>query len=231
MEIEVIPCDMGIEITPIYFPNLGVVEIRLPEEIVSNLWKLIEESEEQPEDMRDELAGNISSSLRLDKDSPLLEDFNQKVVPALVNEYIQEFGSVLRHFNKSLHSSLNLESLWVNFQNKHEFNPPHDHSGVYSFVIWMQIPTSFKEQSKLPIAGMGDFISDIGEPQSNQSVSNFAFTYTNILGKTEQYMYNMEKEMEACMVLFPSNLTHQVFPFYESDDVRISISGNLDLET
>jgi len=27
MEIEVIPCDMGIEITPIYFPNLGVVEI------------------------------------------------------------------------------------------------------------------------------------------------------------------------------------------------------------
>ena len=218
MEIEVIPCDMGIEITPIYFPNLGVVEIRLPEEIVSNLWKLIEESEEQPEDMRDELAGNISSSLRLDKVSPLLEDFNQKVVPALVNEYIQEFGSVLRHFNKSLHSSLNLESLWVNFQNKHEFNPPHDHSGVYSFVIWMQIPTSFDEQRKLPIAAKSN---------SDGLVSNFAFQYTDILGQVATEEYEMGNWFDGYMVLFPSNLTHQVFPFYEDDGQRISISGNL----
>ena len=45
-----------------------------------------------------------------------------------------------------------LTDLWVNYQYKHEFNPLHDHSGVYSFVIWMKIPTSFSDQKKNPLA-------------------------------------------------------------------------------
>ena len=33
--------------------------------------------------------------------------------------------------------------------------------------------------------------------------------------------------MEGCMLLFPSLLQHQVYPFYENDGYRISVSGNL----
>jgi hypothetical protein len=40
----------------------------------------------------------------------------------------------------------------------------------------------------------------------------------------------MEKEAEGYMVMFPSQMTHQVFPFYESDGERISISGNINIE-
>jgi len=220
MKIEVIPCDMPLKVTPRRFPNQGVIEIKLPEEIVDDLWKLIEESKKEPYEINEQLAGNISSSLKLDKDSPLLDDFNQKVIPALINVSIKEFGSVLRHSYKSLHLSLSLESLWVNFQNKHEFNPPHNHSGVYSFVIWMQIPTSFEEQSKLPIAAKSN---------TGGMISNFAFQYTDILGRVSINAYEMEKSTKGFMVLFPSNLTHQVFPFYENDGERISISGNLTL--
>ena len=31
---------------------------------------------------------------------------------------------------------LELHSLWVNYQSKHEFNPVHIHDGLFSFVIW-----------------------------------------------------------------------------------------------
>ena len=37
--------------------------------------------------------------------------------------------------------------LVVQFLFQNEFNPMHDHTGTYSFVIWLKIPTNFKEQS------------------------------------------------------------------------------------
>jgi hypothetical protein len=29
------------------------------------------------------------------------------------------------------------------------------------------------------------------------------------------------------MVFFPAQLLHQVYPFYESDEVRVSVAGNI----
>ena len=43
-------------------------------------------------------------------------------------------------------TKLFLNQLWVNYQYKTEFNPSHDHSGVYSFAIWMKIPYSWEDQ-------------------------------------------------------------------------------------
>ena len=40
----------------------------------------------------------------------------------------------------------------------------------------------------------------------------------------------MGKESEGMMYVFPSTLYHQVYPFYECDEERVSISGNLFLE-
>jgi hypothetical protein len=33
------------------------------------------------------------------------------------------------------------------------------------------------------------------------------------------------------MILFPAKMMHTVYPFYSSDDFRISISGNLRVST
>ena len=210
---------MEMELLPRHFPNVGVIEGQLPEDTVDGLWKLIEESRKQPEDMKSELAGNISSSIRLDGSSPLIEDFVKNVIPIYIEQTIKSYGPPWRITMKE-GEGFNLESLWVNFQKKHEFNPPHDHSGVYSFVIWMQIPTSYEEQKKLPICA---------ESNAHGSISNFGFHYTNSLGRVSQFMYNMEKETEGWMVMFPSEMKHEVFPFYENDGERISISGNIDI--
>jgi len=201
------------------FPNIGVVEGKLPEDIIKNIWKLIKEAKKKPEDMKSELAGNISSSIRLDRSSPLITDFMKDILPSFIDSHIKSYGAPWRTKMKE-GEGFNLESLWVNFQKKHEFNPPHDHSGVYSFVIWMQIPTSYAEQKKLPICV---------ESNASGTISNFVFHYTNSLGQVSQFIYNMEKEAEGYMVMFPSQMKHEVFPFYESKGQRISISGNIDI--
>jgi len=201
------------------FPNIGVVEGKLSEEIVDDLWTLINEAREKPEDMKPELAGNISSSIRLDSKSDLIEDFVGEVIPAYMRKHLEDYGTPYRLGMKE-DEGFNLESLWVNFQKQNEFNPPHDHAGVYSFVIWMQIPTSYEEQRKLPICA---------ESNADNHISNFAFSYTNTLGRVSTFAYNMEKQAEGYMVMFPSCLLHQVFPFYNDDGERISISGNINI--
>ena len=205
------------ELIPRHFPNIGVVEAQLPEDVVANIWTVINEAREQPEDMKPELAGNISSSIRLDSKSDLIEDFVGEVIPAYMRKHLEEYGTPYRLSIKE-GEGFNLESLWVNFQKQNEFNPPHDHAGVYSFVIWMQIPTSYEEQRKLPICA---------ESNADNHISNFAFSYTNTLGRVSTFAYNMEKQAEGYMVMFPSCLLHQVFPFYNDDGERISISGNI----
>jgi len=207
------------ELIPRSFPNIGVVEAKLPEDVTKDIWKAIKKARKNPDNMKDELAGNISSSIRLDADSPQLAEFLNTILPEFINSHIESYGAPWRAVMKE-GEGFNLESLWVNFQKKHEFNPPHDHSGVFSFVIWMQIPTSYAEQRKLPICA---------ESNADNHISNFAFSYTNTMGRVSTFAYNMEKEAEGYMVMFPSQMLHQVFPFYESDGERISISGNVDI--
>ena len=110
--------------------------------------------------------------------------------------------------------------MWVNYQKQTEFNPRHHHTGIYSFVVWMKIPTNFEDQRKLKIA----------ESTSN-FISNFCFDYKNMLGHETGSVYPMSPEMEGVMLFFPSELNHAVYPFYNCDEERISISGNLMLDT
>ena len=201
------------------FPNIGVVEGQLPTDTVTNIWSVIDEARDNPVDSKPELAGNISSSIKLDRNSELLKDFTGETIPAFMKQHMEAYGPPYRMAMKE-GEQFYLESLWVNFQRQHEFNPPHDHAGVYSFVIWMQIPTSYEEQRKLPIAV---------ESNADNHISNFAFSYTNTLGRVSTFAYNMEKEAEGYMVMFPSAMLHQVFPFYENDGERISISGNINI--
>ena len=101
---------------------------------------------------------------------------------------------------------------WINIQKKHEYMPNHTHDGLLSYVIWVQIPYDVK--------------NELDESGKNHS-SCFEFTYNNIVGNIATEKILIKKEYEGVMVMFPSKLQHCVYPFYSSDDVRISISGNI----
>ena len=110
---------------------------------------------------------------------------------------------------------------WVNFQQKHEYNPPHSHSGVFSFVIWYQIPYYIKDE--LPYnSGQKRKISDYS------TNGEFSFLYTIDSKMFNQPLF-VDKTKEGYMAIFPSSLSHYVNPFYSSDDYRITISGNINL--
>ena len=40
-------------------------------------------------------------------------------------------------------------------------------------------------------------------------------------------MLDVDNEYEGKIMMFPSSLVHCVYPFYTSDDYRISLSGNI----
>ena len=208
------------EVVAVSLPNDGIVEGKLPDNIVKDIWKLIEEAKENPYDERSVLAGNISSSLNLNTKSPITVSFIQNVLKIFIDKYVETYG--LTDEQREKEHQLDLSRFWVNFQKQTEFNPIHGHSGLYSFVIWMQIPTSFKEQRQLPIASNSN---------TDWCISNFGFAYNDILGKLTTQVYEMEKEMEGYMLLFPASLQHQVYPFYNNDGERISVSGNISIVT
>ena len=123
-----------------------------------------------------------------------------------------EFLNLDWNFKNKFEAKLSM-NWWVNYQYQTEFNPEHAHTGITSFVIWMKIPTHYKDQHNL------DFHSN--------AASDFQFTYSNILGGTVEYPIFMSPEMEGTIMVFPSTLHHQVYPFFNTDEPRISIAGNL----
>ena len=228
-----------IDYLTIDFPNYGIISTMLDDECMKYLWNSIEEGKKDNINMNKDLAGNISTSLAIkDKDNKISD-----YVYALIQEYEKKYNQpyqlsldLLNNMLKRLDLTIfeqaektaagylygfSLDSFWVNFQKQNEFNPMHNHSGVYSFVIWMKIPTEWKEQKELPIAknsGMDGFIS------------NFGFTYTDVLGGIRNFNVEMGKDREGVLLLFPSQMHHLVNPFYNCDEERISISGNVYLK-
>ena len=114
-----------------------------------------------------------------------------------------------------------LESGWVNYQKKYEINPLHNHTGLLSFVMWINIPYNLDEELSLPY---------VKDSTIKKSATAFTFVYNDIHGTLCQQPFRLDKRSEGKFVIFPSKLFHMVYPFYTSDGERISIAGNLHLK-
>jgi len=128
-----------------YLPNIPIYQTKLSQDIVDRLWSYVDKA---TENANKDLAGNIGESLSLvDKE----DYFMRYVIGPIADLYVRNEHSVTwiqnNHTFKS--KSLVMSRFWVNFQNKHEFNPIHDHSGIISFVVWMRIPTEYEEQHNI----------------------------------------------------------------------------------
>ena len=145
--------------------------------------------------------------------------YKYNVLKECLKTYAEDFGNLGYNFASSMSHPYYLKSFWVNYQKETEFNPIHNHFGIYSFVIWMKIPTDYREQKQLPIARA-----------NSSSISNFQFQYMNMLGEPSNHTYEMSPSREGTLLFFPSKLMHSVYPFYNCDKERVSISGNVCLK-
>jgi hypothetical protein len=196
-------------------PALGWLEKKLSDEEMNYLWKCIENRKESE---KHKLAGQIhDSNLLIDKNNW----FFNKVLRQLIGNYADEFENLGVGAPINQTHPYYLQKLWVNYQKQTEFNPLHAHGGVYSFVIWMKIPTRHDEQNKNPIS----------LKSNTHAISAFELHYLNILGQNSSHTYEMNPEMEGTILFFPAKLMHCVYPFFNCDEDRISISGNITLNT
>ncbi len=198
--------------------NLGWIETQLDEHHIEFLWKRIKESDGKS--MKDNLIGNISKSL-------IIEDranfFFKKVLLPHVQKYRNTYqGDPIRpHVYGNVDMVLN--GFWANYQYQHEFNPYHHHGGIYSFVVWLKIPYDWKEQHNLP------FMEGIKD--SDRKASDFEFEYCDLLGDIRNHSFKLDKSMEGRMLFFPAGLRHTVYPFYNCEEPRISVAGNVWFKT
>ena len=207
-----------------HLPTIPLVHIIIPPAIITHLWECIEKAKKKNIDCRDTLAGNVTSSL-------VLEDIDNKfyrhILAQPVAEYVTNYSDFFETIRNSPFSDdgeisdktceIVLDQMWVNFQKKHEFNPFHHHKGLLSFVLWLRVPTEYEAQKEL----------DIAKTANSNSISNVAFFYQDILGTLRTHMVEMGQRAQSNMYLFPATLNHEVYPFYECDTERISISGNI----
>ena len=200
------------------------MHFELPDDIISYLWNCAHNAEKDNIDYRSGLVGNISRSLVMKDEKNVIID---KVFGGLFHSDLQEV--FIQRIEKTLNqvyprdrtsnkaASPFLDSLWVNFQKKHEFNPLHNHSGLFSFVIWMKIPYEWENEKELPWVKGSNCEGNVG---------NFALVDRSLSSQ----IFFMNKNIEGHCVFFPSNFYHMVYPFYTSDEERISISGNIYFE-
>lgn len=201
--------DVDSSIQIVHPPNLGWLEKTLSVKEVDFLWNCIQQRQSS---VREHLAGNITES------NDLIDEgswFFQETLFSLVRRYETQWKDLglMTGFGGEYH----LSNFWVNFQHQHEFNPTHNHSGIYSFVIWLQIPTSHQEQNR-------DNVSNA------ELKSTFQFQYLDILGDIQTYTYYQNPDQEGTLLFFPSKMYHAVYPFYNCDETRVSVSGNITLK-
>ena len=168
--------------------------------------------------VKKELAGNLQREYEL-------PDKSKQRLHEIVFPYIDEYN---KHFSWHVDTGLldsdlpyDINKPWVNFQKKHEFNPLHKHAGMYSFVLWIQIPYLMEDEMDSPSV----------VDSNTKRPGAFEFAYTATMGQIKTHAILADKKLENHMIIFPSTMMHCVYPFYTSDDYRISIAGNYFLST
>ena len=190
---------------PISIFNWGpcVIKLKIKDEFKK---LLLDEAKISTEDYRDKLAGI------LDHETGYGSESKKKILPML-SQYLGVYDQAYqRYVNKPYEKMPEyvLSSLWINHQKPNEFNPPHDHDGALSFVIYLDIPEALKKEH-------AEYKGKSCGPGGIQ------FIYGNGPRDAITYMSFMPEEKD--MYIFPAWLKHWVAP-YKSDCTRVSVSGN-----
>jgi len=176
----------------------------------------------EEDDWNPRLAGNLKYGRSyhykedyLLKVEPYLKTYVERFFNGLYSQFGQDNKMIerlleIQHDRRKLRQgNIRLDTLWINFSQKHDFNPPHTHIGILSFVIFCQVPKEiFEVQADSNTQRAGEILFQYGEP------------ITKLMGNEFPV-----KPYENLMFIFPADLSHYV-PAYWVDAERISVSGN-----
>jgi hypothetical protein len=193
-------------------PNPGVLLAEIPSDIFETLKQEVDKQtvfkssvQKKFQENNKNLVGQIEKEYKFN----LPENFK-----TFLAEFYSEYN---KHFDAFVGDKMNNINAWVNMQQKNEYNPSHTHDGDLSWVVWVKIPYSLVDEDNMSNTKQADFKFN----------SRFEFIYADLSGKIRSYKLEIDNTWEEKIILFPSYLRHIVYPFFTSDEYRISISGNI----
>jgi hypothetical protein len=195
--------------------NYGVLKFKLPQELHSLLYEECVGADRTRSKLQDThrciktgLTNEIGVAVHYYLKDVNTADMLKKYVLSCAEQYLKEFEFVtineLKDSERTV-DGIHAREPWINIQHKHEYLPNHTHTGNISYSLWMKIP----------------YVNETG------SSGRFEFTYNTLLGNIIRKDVKLDKDMEGTLMMFPSKLQHCAYPFYTSDESRISISGNI----
>ena len=170
--------------------------------------EILNKAESSGEDASKNLAGNLVDEKFID-----LSQESGDELTGIVQDYMSQMATIGVYKAKAPLRSISYERIWVNYQRKGEWNPPHVHSGDFSMVGYLQIPQELKDEWKHPNQQGQDPVG--GKIQWNYG--DFSPHSVSMFGPIEPE--------ELDIYVWPAWLTHFVFPF-NADVTRISFSTN-----
>ena len=190
-----------------YLPNLGVLKKQLPNKLKNKLLKECKTAELNNEILKTGITATGVTIQFLLKDTK--KEVQEFIIP-LVNSYFEQHPDYFKSIdilNKKC--DIFVDKPWMNLQRKYEYIPNHIHEGILSYNIFLKIPYAEKDSK----------------------FNSFEFAFTNVCGQPQHHSMNITEKDEGVVFLFPSQLTHCVYPFYDTDKLRISITGNIKFYT
>ena len=191
--------------------NIGVATFDEVDTKIIDYLKTQIKNKKELENANNTLAGHIQDEYLI----KVINDYSNYICNCIGNNPIT--SNYLKNIIiLSKDCSLFVDKSWINFQKKHEFNPLHDHNGIFSFIIFMQIPYKIEEEFKV-----------YTDTNGRRYTSCLSFVHTNIYGDIEEKVCSVDESYLYKMLIFPSKLKHIVYPFYTSNKERITVSGNV----
>lgn len=204
---------------PYYIHNAMLLETKLPDDVFKDL-----KNADCGESEHHNLVGIVKDQFKLDINK--CPKFN-KFLLKMANEFLfmRQQGGFINQLIKSFvskqafsitpeeHFKLKVHGLWLNSMEKGDYQPLHVHSGLFSFVTYISIPYTLEDESKLN--------GHLQNHKNQNGCTEFVDPFTH-----DSLVMNVEKQIEQTIVIFPSWITHLVYP-YRSEGRRVTVSGNI----
>ena len=157
------------------------------------------------------ICGHLQKQIKIE-DLPVTvrDDIMRNFRRPEVTEYVSKYKDTMNPI-----PPIKVETTWVNYMKKTEFNPLHRHGGLFSFVIFIQIPYDLSEEDK------------VFPDTPDKKTSRLGFVFNEPLVASEEITLDVDESFVGKIILFDAKLPHLVYPFYTSDECRITASGNV----
>tara|TARA_B100000424_G_C22930742_1_gene495160 strand:+ start:781 stop:1461 length:681 start_codon:yes stop_codon:yes gene_type:complete len=210
--------------TPLSIYNALLMEAKVPDDAFAELKNV---DLVGCKNASDDLVGVLEDQITLDPEKcPKFSEFVEELAYEFL--YLRSDFGLLRQIVKTFVTSghrpilpeklmkVKLKQLWLNSMGKGNYQPLHVHAGLFSFVVYVSIPYTLAEEHKLNY-GVTDY-------KNKNGCTEFIDPFTH-----DSITLPVETKLEQNIALFPSWITHTVYPF-KSDVRRVTVSGNIYLD-